>query len=196
MWCIKFDGSDPILPSAVTQRRDGQSLEGSPNLQAWTPTSLLLTQPLTHTPKHPRAHRPMISRANTEKGSDVTTGIISIQHLPPDLCVTASWQFRKHADLPGHLQDFIWWYAQRGDFLVKTTLKSLKRSIYVKNSTPREVGIGKTTEKQHRRTQIHFWYNVFLRKYLLFQLFVGEYPLHPVLLLRMSMLSVCLTDSY
>ncbi len=130
MWCIEFDGGDPILPSAVTQRRDGQSLEGSPNLQAWTPTSLLLTQHLTHTPKHPRAHRPMISRANT--GSDGTTGIISIQHLPPDLCVTASWQFHRHADSPGHLQDFIWCYAQRGDFLAKTTLKSLKRSIYVK----------------------------------------------------------------
>lgn len=139
MWCIEFDGGDPILPSAVTQRRDGPSLEGSPNLQAWTPTRLLLTQPLTHTPKHPRAHRPMISRANTEKGSDVTTGIISIQHLPPDSCVTASWQFCRHADSPGRLQDFIWWYAQRGDFLAKATLKSLKRSIYVKNSTLREV---------------------------------------------------------
>lgn len=68
MWCIEFDGGDPILPSAVTQRRDGLSLEGSPNLQAWTPTRLLLTQPLTHTHrKHPRAHRPMISRAYTEE---------------------------------------------------------------------------------------------------------------------------------
>lgn len=72
MWYIDSDGGDPILPSAVTQHRNGPSLEGSPDLQVWTPTRLSLSLSHTHqnNPEHisqwsvePKQRRPVMPQS-------------------------------------------------------------------------------------------------------------------------------------
>lgn len=67
MWCIDSDGGDPILPSAVTQHRDRPSLEGSTNLQAWTPTRLSLFLTHIHTKTTPSTSASDLSSLNREE---------------------------------------------------------------------------------------------------------------------------------